>query len=100
MEQVFASTAVEADVAAKLLERFQQAETLLRTGGSAAAAEVTEAATASGWIRVGSGDPNLEINPFAAVLLGFEPPLLSGTMAPLPVVKEKDVPSGPGDVFS
>ena len=64
--------------------------------------EVTEAALGSGWIRVGSGDPNLEINPFAAVLLGFEPPLLSGTMAPLPVVKEKekDVPSGPGDVFS
>ena len=44
MKQVFSSTTVEADVAAKLLESFQDAEQLLRSGGSATATEVTEAA--------------------------------------------------------
>ena len=52
VEQVFSSTTVEADVAAKLLESFQDAEQLLRSGGSATATEVTEAAAVAGWLAL------------------------------------------------
>ena len=78
MDGVFASSVCDAGVAAKVLERLQLAESTLRSGGSAMAMEVSEAASSAGWARVGSHDAASGHNAFAAVLLGFEqPPLRS-----------------------
>ena len=90
MDGVFASSVCDAGVAAKVLERLQLAESTLRSGGSALAMEVSEAASSAGWARVGSHDPVSGHNAFAAVLLRFEPPPLrvpdvpGVTLTPLP----------------
>ena len=47
MDGVFASSVCDAGVAAKVLERLQLAESTLRSGGSALAMEVSEAASSA-----------------------------------------------------
>ena len=92
MDSVFASSVVSSDVLERVLERFQDAEQSLREGGPAASAEAMEVATAEGWNRVGSATSTHALNPFVAVLLGFEPPLGPARGASV----TRDVPSGGG----
>ena len=75
----------------RVLERFQAAERALREGGQAAAAEASETAAAEGWNRVGSATSTQALNPFVAVLLGYEPPLGPARGLSIP----RDVPDTP-----
>ena len=91
MDAVFASSVVSEDCMQRVLERFQAAERALREGGQAAAAEASETAAAEGWNRVGSATSTQALNPFVAVLLGYEPPLGPARGASIP----RDVPDTP-----
>ena len=91
MDAVFASSVVSEDSMQRVLERFQAAECALREGGQAAAPEASETATAEGWNRVGSATSTHALNPFVAVLLGYEPPL--GSVRGLSIFR--DVPDTP-----
>ena len=91
MDAVFASSVVSEDCMQRVLERFQAAERALREGGQAAAAEASETAAAEGWNRVGSATSTQALNPFVAVLLGYEPPLGPARGISIP----RDVPDTP-----